>query len=293
MREHRRLPGLATAAAAALALAAAAASPATAGSEPSVEDLLARHVPVHVYDSRERHPAVPVQAAARWPPRQRPPGLRADPAQPPARVYGHVAREPDGRAWLQYWSFHLENTQDRGIARTGRHRGDWELVALRLDRAGRRPDLAAYAQHSWIETCEWSRVARAGTAPVVHVAHGSHAALFRPGRSDRPWPDPTDENDGAGRRVRPALEVISAGTPAWVSWPGRWGGAEAGLVPGEHSSPRGPGFKLPWNDPAEVLSRARACGSGPPPEWWRWGVALVAGLAAAAALIVARRWRAA
>lgn len=246
------------------ALLGAACPPALAGPAGSEAELLARHRPLYVYDRRERDFAVSVAAARHWSPGQRPPRLGG--SRRPT-VYGHVAREPSGELWLQYWTFHLDNPQDRGIVRTGRHRGDWELVALRLD-SPRRPQLAAYAQHSWIEACPWSRVSRTGggEVPIVHVAHGSHAALFAPGYADRPWPDPNDEADGAGRRLRPAVAVIRDRSPSWVGWPGRWGGTEAGWVPGEHPSPQGPAFKIPWSNPAEVLTRARDCGSGPPPR---------------------------
>ena len=57
---------------------------------------------------------------------------------------------------------------------------------------------------------------------------------------------------------------------AWARWPGRWGETDAGLVPGEAPSPRGPAFQPdgPFGDPAAFHARARACGSGAPPHPW-------------------------
>jgi hypothetical protein len=82
--------------------------------------LLAEHRPVLVYDARERDFATSV---ARW----------RDPRAPhPDVVYGRAVRD-DGRLWLQYWLFSRYNAQDRGIVKTGRHEGDWELVQLGLD----------------------------------------------------------------------------------------------------------------------------------------------------------------
>ena len=47
------------------------------------------------------------------------------------------------------------------------------------------------------------------------------------------WPLPyPDYSDGKGPSVRPTLEVLSDGEPAWVLWPGKWGSSD--------SSPTGP-----------------------------------------------------
>ncbi|HEV2814276.1 MAG TPA: hypothetical protein VGW10_13560 [Solirubrobacteraceae bacterium] len=173
----------------------------------------------------------------------------------PDVTYGRRVRGSDGRTWLQYWFLYGTNEQDRGIVRTGRHEGDWEMVQLRLGRGG-RPDAATFAQHSWAERCAWR-----GT---VFVANDSHASYFTPGEHGRPWPDPDDFADGRGRAVRPEVRPFGA----WVRWPGRWGRAEASWVPGEQSSPRGPAFQDDgaWRDPAAFHARARACGSGAPPH---------------------------
>jgi hypothetical protein len=239
---------------------------------------LDRHRPQLRYDAQESVFASAVDGSRH----------RAAPGVPP-RVYGHVARER-GETWLQYWIFYPSNPQDRGILRTGRHEGDWELVQVRVDDGGRARE-ATFAQHTWAEGCGWSGVRREGGAPVVFVANGSHASYSRPGTHDRFFPDPNDEADGRGRRQRPAAERITDGAPAWVAWPGRWGRTRARLVPSEASSPRGPRYQAndAWRRPASYADDAVACGAGPP--WRAWQTGLVAGVAlcAAAALFAIRR----
>jgi hypothetical protein len=205
-------------------------------------------------------------------------------------VYGRAARDGRGRRWLQYWLFFTANTQDRGVVETGRHRGDWELFQVRLG-PDRRPVEATFAQHSWAEGCGWSEIERAGPAPVVYVANGSHALYPRAGRADRPFPDPNDEADGRGRRVRPLVETIGAGSPRWMAWPGRWGEDDGGWVPGAEPSPRGPAFQSErWDDPGRFhAAEARACGSGPPGRPWQTALTLLATVAVALAALWAVR----
>ena len=198
-------------------------------------------------------------------------------------VYGRRVRDPgDGRTWLQYWLFFLSNRQDRGIFKTGRHEGDWEFLQLRLGANG-RPDLVTLAQHSWAEGCGYGEIETATGAPLVFVANGSHALYSTRGTHDRQWPDPDDEADGRGRRVRPPVRAFGD----WARWPGRWGDSDAGIVPGEQSSPRGPAFqeRRPWQRPSSYhADHGRDCASDPPRRAWQWPaaiaiLALVAGLA--------------
>jgi hypothetical protein len=154
--------------------------------------------------------------------------------------------------WVQYWMLFARNGQDRGVLRTGRHAGDWEMVQFRLDGSE-----AVYAQHSGAERCRGDAVATRNGRPVVYLANGSHASYFRPGVRDRMWPDPNDEADGRGRAVIPRVEPLGD----WMRWEGRWGGARAGWVPGEMDSPRGPAFQPQgrWSDPEGWARRARPC----------------------------------
>jgi hypothetical protein len=236
------------------------------------DPLLDRHRPTLVYSEKERDRTTAVDAIA---PRLGENGTVDLEHERPGRevAYGRRVKDPeDGRTWLQYWLFFLTNTQDRGIVKTGRHEGDWELVQLRLDANG-RPDRITLAQHSWAEGCPPGRMRTAAGAPLVFVANASHALYSRPGTHDRQWPDPDDEADGRGRRVRPPVEPVGD----WVRWPGRWGDSEAGIVPSEQSSPRGPAFqeRRPWQSPSAYhAEHARDCGSDPPRRAWQWPAAI-------------------
>jgi len=214
---------------------------------------LAANAPVVVHDERERYPLTSVAAA-----RVAVPGLDRD--RRPA-VYVRIARRDDGGAWLQYWFFYEGQDQDRGIVRTGRHAGDWEMVQFRLD-ARARPVEAVFAQHSGAERCSWQTVEQRGGRPVVYAAHGSHASYLRAGVRDRTWPDPNDEANGDGAVSRPRPVRIARGSPRWMSWPGRWGGARARWWnPAEQDSPAGPAFQEQgrWDDPDGWAEAARTC----------------------------------
>lgn len=241
---------------------------------------LAAHAPVVTHDSRERHPLASVASA-----RVAASGLDRD--RRPA-VYGRAVSGESGRTWLQYWLFYPHQDQDRGVLRTGRHAGDWELVQYGLDRRG-RPVEAIYSQHSGAERCSWQNVRRRGGRPLVFPARGSHASYLRPGTRDRMWPDPNDEADGRGTVVEPRLVRVSETSPRWMRWPDRWGGARARWwVPPEQDSPRGPAFQRErWDDPDSWARKARDCQAGcdrvgecDTPEKLLAGGALIAALGA-------------
>ena len=214
---------------------------------PAAADALRRHTPILVLDSGEPDLPVSVQAFA-----GRVPGVRPGRTRP--TVYGRRA----GR-WLQYWMLFARNGQDRGVLRTGRHEGDWEMIQVRLRRG--RPVEAVYSHHATAERCGWTRVRRVRGRPLVFLARDSHAAYFVPGIRDRPWPDPNDHADGRGRRIRPRLVRITAVEPRWMRWPGHWGATRAGWVPGEMDSPRGPAFQPQgrWSDPDAWAAAAEPC----------------------------------
>jgi hypothetical protein len=228
-------------------LAAAVALAALAVPAPAFAGVLDRYVPVVVHDSGERYPLASVRAFA-----GRVPGIARGRVRPV--VYGRRTGH-----WLQYWMLFAANSQDRGILRTGRHEGDWELVAIRLRRG--TPVRAVYSQHSGAESCGFGWATRTGTRPLVQLARGSHAAYFVAGLRDRTWPDPNDEADGRGLRVRPRLVRITGTSPAWMRYPGRWGDSRARWIPGEMSSPRGPAFQPQgrWSDPDAWAAAARPC----------------------------------
>lgn len=217
--------------------------------------LLRRYAPRLHYDARETARATSVERLTRRVAGRALALGDTDPGRSlPDVTYGRSVADRRGRTWLQYWFLYATNPQDRGIVHTGRHEGDWEVVQVALDGAG-RPVASTYAQHSWGEAC-------AGWSGEVYVAHGSHASYRTAGEHGRPWPDPDDEARGDGRVVRPRVRPFGR----WAAWPGRWGRSVASFVPGEQTSPRGPAFQPrgPWPDPAAFHARARRCGSGAP-----------------------------
>ena len=219
---------------------------------PAIALALAANAPAVVHDSRERYPLASVAAA-----QVSAPGRGRD-GRP--TVYGRAVAARAGATWLQYWLFYPEQDQDRGILKTGRHSGDWELVQYRLNPRG-RPVEAVYSQHSGAERCSWQSVRQRAGHPLIYAARGSHASYLQRGTRDRMWPDPNDEADGRGVLVKPRLVRISPSSPRWMRWPGRWGGARARWwVPPEQDSPRGPAFQEErWGDPQSWARTARGC----------------------------------
>jgi hypothetical protein len=125
----------------------------------------------------------------------------------------------------------------------GVHEGDWEMVQVRLD-AALQPDRVTYARHIGAQTLNWTDVEKAdsGTRPVVYVANASHASYDHAGSNLR-VPCPTDYYDGQNAdQIIPETVEIRSDSPAWVAWPGKWGGSGA--------SPTGPSQKgQQWSDP--------------------------------------------
>ena len=243
----------------------------------AVAAALANLAPVVVHDSAERSPVTSVAAAA-----DVVPGASGD-LRPTA--YARTAPAEGNGTWLQYWLFYARQDQDRGIARIGRHAGDWELVQYRVDAQG-RPLEAVYSQHAGAERCAWGTVERRGGRPVVHAARGSHASYLHAGTRDRMWPDPNDEADGRGRVARLRVQRISRSSPRWMRWPGRWGGARARWwVPGEQDSPRGPAFQDERWDAAAWARAARSCRAGCDREDECDGAETALGIGSAAALV--------
>ena len=175
-------------------------------------------------------------------------------------VYGHTQADSTGRVWLQYWYFYLYN--DAGFAgNIGLHEGDWEMVQLRM--AVDEPDLALYAQHNYCERRDWSEVNRDGTAPIVYPGRGTHASYFEPGlHKTAVWWDIVD-----GLRPAPAsrLVVLDDNPPGWLGWPGRWGATQPRIPAIDSWSPVGPARHGQWNDPQDLLGKARGHERSKPP----------------------------
>jgi len=201
---------------------------------------------VLVHDASERYPATAVDGAGV-------PGVPATRGGSAPVVY---ERHADG--WVQYWIWYRANPQDRGILRSGRHAGDWELVQYRTDGSE-----AVYAQHSGAERCGRRDIEFRGGRPVVYVANGSHASYFHAGVRDRMWPDPNDEADGRGRvTVAPVVEITRT-NPRWMTDPEPWGNSRANrFLPMEQDSPPGPYFQPTRWDAETFATDARDCQAG-------------------------------
>ena len=203
-------------------------------------------------------------------------------------VYGRVVRD-GGRTWLQYWLFSAYNGQDRGIVRTGRHEGDWELFQVGLEGDG-RPGVATLSQHSSYAACRWTsssaKRAAPGSTSQTRRTRSTRGAAFH----DRPFPDPNDETRGRSAGVRAEVRRISDAGPAWIRLDGRWGGSSGGWVPGEQASPYGPAFSGDrWARPAEVHAAARGCFTAPAGARWLVPALIAASLAAGMVALLA--WR--
>src|SRR5688572_30543377 len=144
-------------------IAAAAVLSALVAPAPALAGALERHAPIVVHSGGEPDLLSSVRAFA-----GRVPGV--EPGRPRPVVYGRRAG-----SWLQYWMLFAYNSHDRGLLRTGRHEGDWEMVQLRLrtesasptGTGGRRPVQAVFAQHSGAESCAFGWARRGGSRPVV------------------------------------------------------------------------------------------------------------------------------
>lgn len=64
-------------------------------------------------------------------------------------------------------------------------------------------------------------------------------------------PDGTDDANGLGERISPTVIDVTASTPQWMQWPGKWGGAD--------SSPSAPPHQGKWLDPFAFEDDALSC----------------------------------
>jgi hypothetical protein len=156
------------------------------------------------------------------------------------------------------------------------HEGDWEAVAVVLDAAA-RPLLVGTSRHCGGARRPWSRVAKRGTHPVVYVALGSHANYFAPGeipQDRRCWPQvalaifdayhvPVNDHVAAGSTVALQVVRVTASSPRWMSFAGKWGETQYVHFPNNAPfayglGPGGPAFHALWRKPlATVLGWPR------------------------------------
>ena len=216
------------------------------------------------------------QALRRRRPRDaRPSGLRR------TRSTDSPIATPTGELWLQYWLFYYYN--DKGLPPLGLHEGDWEMVQLRIGEDG-EPDAAAYAQHTYAENCppgprsKRSRAARPGPGRLLGPRL---PRLLLPPRHLSPGPGHPRPQRRRGPSRPPALTVITAESPTWVAWPGRWGiighflklpfvtiGADCPPGPRCHEAGNHPGpfNEHPPNRPPSSARGRRRPPEAPPPD---------------------------
>lgn len=258
---------------------------------PSDAALLARHAPVVVLHPAERFAPSPVEgfladadlAGGRYDVRAcaARDGLAAlqcyDDADEPAApvVYGAAFRSGQLVA-LQYWLFHSFDLWSPLVPQSPdywkSHEGDWEAVTVLLDASG-RPAEVGTSRHCGGARRAWAKVERRGARPVVYSALGSHALYFKPGRylqERRCWRKealavfaayrvPVLDHVAKGAAVSPRVVRVSRSTPAWMSFPGRFGEDQYMHFPQATftfgAGPHGPAFHDLWRRPF-VLPRS-------------------------------------
>jgi hypothetical protein len=271
--------------ASALILGGSAAEAAT----PTPAQLLARHAPVLVLHPQERFGPAPVETfladsdlvGNRYDHRgcSARDGVAAldcydaaDAAHGAAPVvHGAWFRAPDGRIALQYWLFYAFNLWSPTVPQSPdawqAHEGDWEAVTVLLD-AGGRPQTVGVSRHCRGARRPWARTERRGARPVVYVALGSHANYFRPGRrahDPRCWPREAvaifrafgralNDFSARGAVVAPGVVRVTARSPAWMTFSGRFGETQYVRFPNNDpiafgAGPRGPAFHDLWRKP--------------------------------------------
>lgn len=193
----------------------------------------------------------------------------------PAAVYG--AHFTIGqRVVLEYWLFYpFDLFQIAGTPPLDQfwqdHEGDWEAVAVVLDKAA-KPLYVATSRHCGGARRDWARTQRRGTHPVVYVALGSHANYFRPGEMalERScWPKVAlaiydaykvllRDHVAAGNTITPQVARVTSSAPVWMSFAGKWGETQYAHFPNNAPfayglGPDGPAFHSLWRKPLATL----------------------------------------
>jgi hypothetical protein len=200
----------------------------------------------------------------------------------PHVAYAAAFESPD-RTVLEYWLFYpfdLYSVTDPPNEFWQDHEADWEAVAVVLDTTVKTkptPLLVAGSRHCSGARRDWARVERRGTHPVIYVGLGSHANYFAPGDIplDRKcWPQvaravfkaygvPLRDHVSAGESFTPALVPVTASSPSWMTFAGRWGETQYVHFPRNAPfaygfGPAGPAFHALWRKPlATVLAWPR------------------------------------
>ena len=183
------------------------------------------------------------------------------------QMYGRwVKSQADGSWWLQYWFFYFYNDYNLageiggGLGGAGLHEGDWEMIQLQLGQND-TPQLAVYSQHKHAGQKPWSKVEKQGDRPVVYPARGSHANYFAASKLIPYWTGVWfDHANGKGWSPDIALNVVEPADPdyAWlVKWPGYWGDTKPTDVPFDSFSPTAPCRHPYWDEPHELIEKAK------------------------------------
>jgi hypothetical protein len=202
--------------------------------------------------------------------------VAADRAHGAAAAYYGAAFRNGQRIVLEYWLFYpfdLYTYANPLGAVWQSHEGDWEAVAVVLDRKG--VPLFVGASHHCVGTRRaWARVEKRGSRPLIYVALGSHANYFAPGLApiaNRCLPPQAQaalrqygvtlvDEVARGRTVTGAPVVpVTATTPEWMTFAGTWGEAQYVQVPNQSPvaygfGPSGPAFHALWRQPFATAS---------------------------------------
>jgi hypothetical protein len=194
----------------------------------------------------------------------------------PTTTYGAYF-ESTGRVVLEYWLFYpfdLYSVADPPNEFWQDHESDWEAVAVVLDTTAKppKPLLVATSRHCSGARREWARVEHRGTHPVVYVALGSHANYYAPGEVplDRKcWPPVARaiftaygvhlrDHVASGTAAMPAVLPVTAVSPSWMTFAGRWGETQYVHFPENAPfaygfGPAGPAFHALWQKPLQTI----------------------------------------
>ena len=182
-------------------------------------------------------------------------------------VYGNAIPTADGKVvWLQYWFFYYYNDSiNAGGTEFGKHEGDWEFVQYAYDAETDQITQATYNQHDGAETClstalDYVLTEDGRIAPGVYSAKGSHASYFAPGNYDLELTIFHFGNDYASADADPTeLSMSRLDEEPWFDWEGHWGGTFESGIPGETTSPTGPGHGA---NEAEIVDPDRVADDG-------------------------------
>jgi hypothetical protein len=133
-------------------------------------------------------------------------------------AYGRVVRA--GNAFfLQYWLFYPDNPC---VLPPGRHDGDWELVQVRVERAGNdyRPTHLTLAEHGK----PVNKSISSAEEIEVFVAIDSHACYFKEGANPIiPLSDVCEPAGTPSGKPDVVLLPVETTKADWAHWAGRWG----------------------------------------------------------------------